>query len=654
MKRIITLLATILIGFSQMMADPTAQTIPGSLDLSNGTYTGTGSYNAETEAMDGFKNGGTGTFVLNNATAQAYKISFDAATTRGDVSLEFKITNGEDVVCQQTATVANTGKWTDYQTFKCFTPELPVSDHLTLVITMKSSGSNWTANVKNVVFSVKVPGEDDVVNQIPTDDDHPFVLTGAKVEGSGTVKTDVENGAFDSFKNGATATVLIDCVEAGAYKIAFLAASKTAGATLRFSFFKEGEDEAELEKEIAVQSETNWAWYEVKDDLGDLTVGKKTLVITFIAAEGETWTANMKDVKIAFSTEKIVNQIPTDADHPFVLTDAEIEGNGTVKKDVENGRFDSFYNGAKALIAINNTMEQYYSVSFEAATNQSGNPGLKFYIKDGETVVDESEAITIDKNGWNNYKQYFWHTTNKIPTGTYTFVVEFLRDVNGTTVNAKNFAFKALENVALTESESYTPVAKYANVTLTRSIAADKWSTICLPFDMTAEQVTAAFGADANLATLTSGDASALTFETVESIEANKPYAIKVATAFTSATIDAVDIKMATPTQSVTNWDFVGNYTKDTAIPANAYFFNGGKIVKAGDDSNKIQPFRGYFMGNASAPGLSFILDGQTTGVNEVRGKMADVRNEVYNLAGQRVAQPAKGLYIVNGKKIIK
>ena len=26
---------------------------------------------------------------------------------------------------------------------------------------------------------------------------------------------------------------------------------------------------------------------------------------------------------------------------------------------------------------------------------------------------------------------------------------------------------------------------------------------------------------------------------------------------------------------------------------------------------------------------------------------------EVYNLAGQRVAQPTKGLYIVNGKKVV-
>ena len=44
---------------------------------------------------------------------------------------------------------------------------------------------------------------------------------------------------------------------------------------------------------------------------------------------------------------------------------------------------------------------------------------------------------------------------------------------------------------------------------------------------------------------------------------------------------------------------------------------------------------------------------GETTGVNEVRSMMSEVRGEYFNLNGQRVAQPTKGLYIVNGKKVI-
>ena len=44
---------------------------------------------------------------------------------------------------------------------------------------------------------------------------------------------------------------------------------------------------------------------------------------------------------------------------------------------------------------------------------------------------------------------------------------------------------------------------------------------------------------------------------------------------------------------------------------------------------------------------------GEATGIGDVRGKMSNVRGDVFNLQGQRVIAPAKGLYIVNGKKQI-
>ena len=56
----------------------------------------------------------------------------------------------------------------------------------------------------------------------------------------------------------------------------------------------------------------------------------------------------------------------------------------------------------------------------------------------------------------------------------------------------------------------------------------------------------------------------------------------------------------------------------------------------------------------ASAPSLIAIFDGgQTTGIDAVKGSEFTVDGKYYNLAGQRVAQPTKGLYIVNGKKVV-
>ena len=42
------------------------------------------------------------------------------------------------------------------------------------------------------------------------------------------------------------------------------------------------------------------------------------------------------------------------------------------------------------------------------------------------------------------------------------------------------------------------------------------------------------------------------------------------------------------------------------------------------------------------------------TAISAVKAQKAAAEGEYFNLAGQRVAQPTKGLYIVNGKKIIK
>ena len=56
---------------------------------------------------------------------------------------------------------------------------------------------------------------------------------------------------------------------------------------------------------------------------------------------------------------------------------------------------------------------------------------------------------------------------------------------------------------------------------------------------------------------------------------------------------------------------------------------------------------------DAGAPAyFSFNFGGGTTSLREMRNEEGEMRN-VYNLSGQRVAQPTKGLYIVNGKKVV-
>ena len=69
---------------------------------------------------------------------------------------------------------------------------------------------------------------------------------------------------------------------------------------------------------------------------------------------------------------------------------------------------------------------------------------------------------------------------------------------------------------------------------------------------------------------------------------------------------------------------------------------------------DKVPAGKAYLkIGAASAPEFLGFGDGNTTSINELNVK-GQADGTYYNLAGQRVAQPTKGLYIVNGKKVIK
>ena len=59
---------------------------------------------------------------------------------------------------------------------------------------------------------------------------------------------------------------------------------------------------------------------------------------------------------------------------------------------------------------------------------------------------------------------------------------------------------------------------------------------------------------------------------------------------------------------------------------------------------------------NVAAEGARLVMvfaDDETTGIADVRGKMEDGRSGYFDLQGRPVAQPTKGLYIVNGKKVV-
>ena len=198
-----------------------------------------------------------------------------------------------------------------------------------------------------------------------------------------------------------------------------------------------------------------------------------------------------------------------------------------------------------------------------------------------------------------------------------------------------------------------------------------KWNTLCLPFDVTAEQLAEStnplYGAtiqelDNNNSNLSNGTLT-LTFTNATSIVAGKPYIVKWTSGdpLVNPFFTGVTINEAAPTAvNFTGGKFVGQYSPFTVDNANEIIYVGSndKIGYAAQNK-KLRAFRAHFDMSQpvySAPVMNIVFnteDGQTTAINTVNGSGSKVNGEYYNLAGQRVAQPTKGLYIVNGKKMM-
>ena len=97
--------------------------------------------------------------------------------------------------------------------------------------------------------------------------------------------------------------------------------------------------------------------------------------------------------------------------------------------------------------------------------------------------------------------------------------------------------------------------------------------------------------------------------------------------------------------------------TETTELASDAsydyYGFSNGKFVKAAYAT--VNPFRSYIKvaKSANAPATLIWTDDEATGISSLKADIQNGKADVYDLQGRRVLNPVRGLYIVNGKKVI-
>lgn len=90
-------------------------------------------------------------------------------------------------------------------------------------------------------------------------------------------------------------------------------------------------------------------------------------------------------------------------------------------------------------------------------------------------------------------------------------------------------------------------------------------------------------------------------------------------------------------------------------MPTTYYGVTSAGQVRPSDGTASIKGYRAYFTGVSAPAGgrLAIMIDDEDISTGLSAMKWLEGTNEVYNLQGQRVENTGKGIYIVNGRKVI-
>lgn len=296
----------------------------------------------------------------------------------------------------------------------------------------------------------------------------------------------------------------------------------------------------------------------------------------------------------------------------------------------------------------------------------------------------EGSSVALVKNGgdWSalsGWPNYTW--VNKSSTKT-SFIIDITSDMQpelstngillktdgGKTkytslklISANDLANTYILNTTQS-TDDYISVANLPNtaidVILNRNFAWG-WNSICLPFDA---DVTAIDPSDATAYEFTAGSSTNITVTSITgtTMNAGVPYLVYVDKAgVTSATFSNVTVTETTPS-SVGPFGSIalqGNYTAGFSMSGKfgvAYSETTSRweIMRGGLDS-KLPAFCAYFSTTMLSRGFGIETNDGTTGINTFEVNDIDEDGPIYNMMGQQIMAPRKGIYIKNGKKYI-
>lgn len=415
---------------------------------------------------------------------------------------------------------------------------------------------------------------------------------------------------------------------------------------------------------------------------GNVTIkgayGESTITATFIPS-GETyavstdWYKVVNRVNAAFyeSFDKCAGKGGNDGNFNGTRSDKVVyENNGWTFTSVNGAnkciKLGSNSNGGSATTpAIN--LSGKGILTFKIASWEGDGSKVTISVDNGSLSYNGKNATSFDVSPTDNE----WNDINMTITATGAVKIKFSSSKSNRFF-LDEVMVKDIPTVTLDETATNNTIEAKSgvNVTLKRTMKADMWNTICLPFDVTYDDAKAAFGNDVKIAELDGNSTgTTLSFKNVDKITATKPYLIKPSEVKTSNeyVFENVNIAADELTYDTTygNLAFRGIYnmvdvTTDVKKIGDDYyvaFLGANNTIFKANVGGKMKGFRAYFAipKSASASALRVVIDGTATSIKNIDSEVVESNAPVYNLQGQRVDgnNLTPGIYVKAGKKFV-
>ena len=384
-----------------------------------------------------------------------------------------------------------------------------------------------------------------------------------------------------------------------------------------------------------------------------IEVGKtETLVPTILPANATNKTVawfSGDDTKVSVDDDGVITGLAVTGETPVTITVMTEDGNfeaecavTVIPKNTDVNLTSPISITSWSSLSYGDAAEyEVEGVSF-TATQCMNSSGLQF---------KKSVGILASPLIKSTYGYTVIVTTNNAGSGTLTLQIGSETPVSITSGNSTSYsATTSSTSVAFTLTNSSGNACNIASLSIVPYVPitpAKTYTTLTSAYNLDFTNVS---GLKAYIATEV--NAGSVQMTQVNKVPAGTGLVLKATTPCSAVNVPVFD---GTGADDVSGNKMAGSATETTAITE-----NGGYILKDGvfqpATAGTLAAGKAYLeiaVSSAHELIMDFDEEGDVTGVTDVRSKMSDVRGDFYNLNGQKVQNPTKGLYIVNGKKVV-